>query len=205
MAARACEPLQPAVSLFASRLPQRRRATDENARRAERTLGRAAHLRPGRITLLPHSLQRSEQSFEQNMDYLTQRSCKRLDKDANISAPRSLDSWEFQEHSVHSNQKHEDGIEAQDSASNVKQEAVDGLKASIPLTKSKLFGDFYLRNPASLSNGWLAERHHREAIAEMNLDRPTLKPTKLIGVTSLLGLCPLARKKAAKRCSSGRR
>ena len=164
------------------RATHKRRSVDETARYGQSKLGRAAHLRPGRITLgQVYSAIKKAQPQEEHVDAATLRppstplSCRADDEvdekglNSGPCAPASdgQTSWRSEEHSVHSNmQHHQARLTTSGRADPPPMPAGAQL---MPETSAErhgdagpLFDDFYRRNPAALANGWLALSHHRE-------------------------------------------
>ncbi|SJX65165.1 uncharacterized protein SRS1_16024 [Sporisorium reilianum f. sp. reilianum] len=123
----------------------RKRPVNENARRGQSKIGRAAHLRPGRLTFpLPHAMDpftggqcSSTAPFERSDDMETGPA-----RDPCVSEESS---WHSDEHSQYSIRRHRQG-------------AHENRRGQ----EERLY-DFYARNPAAKANGWLSLPHHRYA------------------------------------------
>ncbi|SNX86820.1 uncharacterized protein MEPE_05529 [Melanopsichium pennsylvanicum] len=162
----------------------RRRPLDENARRAESKLGRAANLRPGRITITtletilaqnPHKKTRNKDAsrFEPTSNDSNDNRNTHADHGPSTGAvPRNRNesSWDSDEHSIHSNLMHYDGqhlkrtqrSDPQQERTEVPTQFQEEVVWQKNAAEKALFDDFYKRNPAALANGWLALRHHRD-------------------------------------------
>lgn len=116
---------------------------------------------------------------------------------------------ETAQHFEHSNQMHKQAtdevIRRQDAQEETAFAHTQNACETKPLIASALWGDFYARNPTSLSNGWLAERHHRETLAATRVKRLQHLRLSLFGSGALIGLCPGAHKVERKRRHGRRR
>lgn len=138
----------------------RRHRIDPNARRGGSKIGRAAQLRPGRITL-PQPQALGEVANRGPRDALV------LEPESNSLSPSRAElrsdtelgpsvrlgeegSWDSDEHSAHSNLMHRAKAEGRARVS--RQQQVEA---------ERYFNDFYARNPAAKANGWLELPHHR--------------------------------------------
>ncbi|PWZ02018.1 hypothetical protein BCV70DRAFT_55206 [Testicularia cyperi] len=168
----------------------RRRPTDENARRGESRIGRAAHLRPGRISLVPDfaatfrstkhgSNQRASNKSEQSVqvpqeakDTQVQNERAKMSGDTGDANPP--EPWHSDEHSDYSNERHRREQASCSVQGPPRRRTQQAREQPHPDSDSRtndicddnaagarLFDNFYLCNPAALANGWLAESHHR--------------------------------------------
>lgn len=173
--------------------PFRRRPTNENARRGESKLGRAAHLKPGRLTLpLPESIMptiRKSRSRDPELKPTNgaslpgTHSAKEHEKVSRekgepcTSTADANSSWDSDEHSLHSNLVHHEARQMKASSqsdlppikANATPESKQGhgareeqLRDQVEESQCPLMDDFFSRNPAALTNGWLAMPHHRD-------------------------------------------
>lgn len=138
----------------------RRHRVDPNARRGGSKIGRAAQLRPGRITLpppqaLPEAVNRGPGDavvLEPELNSLSQsRSESRPDTEGPSVQLGEEGSWDSAEHSAHSNLVHRT-MKGKGRKKASRQQEVEA---------ERYFHDFYTRNPAAKANGWLELPHHR--------------------------------------------
>ena len=178
-------------SINATKMPNRRRPGNENARRGESKLGRASNLRPGRITLgsldslMPKEPVKARTEVASPLGpsldapvHCAYGGQEKHDDDPCASASSGGSSWNIDEHSLHSNMMHYEARQMKERG----PELGTAIRADPePSTEvrpgqdsgGELFDDFYLRNPAALANGWLALSHHRDVPAWANRDGPS--------------------------------
>lgn len=169
----------------------RRHRVDPNARRGGSKIGRAAQLRPGRITLPPP--QRTNRGprdagvLEPDSNTLSQSTSEsRPDTEGPSVQLGEEGSWDSDEHSAHSNLKHR--AKAEGRAQVLRQQEVEA---------ERYFNDYYTRNPAAKANGWLELPHHRrlEGWEERKEDRTSAMDRAARGLiqaqrSRLVGLLP---------------
>lgn len=145
----------------------RRHRVDENARRGESKIGRAALLRPGRITLpveglreVPVKGEGDAVELSPNADASTRRDADEMGlEDEADCAQAGAGSWYSDQHSFHSNLLHQ--AAKGHGRTSEPYEAADREAGRKMDCTEHYFNDFFTRNPAAKANGWLALPHHR--------------------------------------------
>lgn len=174
----------------------RRHPTNENSRRGESKLGRAAGLRPGRITLWSvleapkpttvdtrHIVKSSPECLPCATAHSELVDAKRRKDSPCLRSSNEEDGWDTDEHSAYSNFLHHEANrvgETDRSHLNAAIQANSPPSCNPALDKERvdyLFDDFYSRNPAALANGWLALPHHRDdpAMQEKRAASPPIR------------------------------
>ena len=127
----------------------RKRPTNDNARMGEGKIGRAAQLRPGRISFkiidetIPNPRGRNSPVEPASHASNTIESI-----DAPVKDTEAESSWNSEEHSQHSNRLY-------------RQAKVPRKDPPHNRITEHYLNDFYTRNPAAKANGWLSLPHHR--------------------------------------------
>lgn len=133
-----------------ARARKRSRKRSLDAARGESRIGRAAQLRPGRLTFKLHDARAPKHSAPTPASFEECNDETQGARDPGV--PEEGRSWDSDEHSRHSNDLHRASVKVEERGKERQRDATEVY-----------LEDFYTRNPAAKANGWLALAHHRDA------------------------------------------